>query len=189
MWQLPPTPTWDSLHPIITHFPIVLLLLSPVLVILALIPWRYRWAMAGVAAAMMTVATVSAWVAVSTGEAAGELALRDPQMNPVLELHEALAETTASLATACVAGFLLLMAIVAIARHRPWHRSLWVVGCVVVLAGQAVTALAVTNTGHNGGRLVHEFGVRALLPAEPQSNPAASQAAVTSDRVEVHDDD
>lgn len=175
MWQLPPTPTWDSLHPIITHFPIALLLLSPVFVVLAIIPWRYRWVMAGVAAVMMSIATISAWIAVSTGEAAGELALRDPQMNPVLELHEELAETTASLATGCVVGFLSLIAIVAIVRKRSWHRWLWVVGCGVVLVGQAVTALAVTNTGHNGGRLVHEFGVRALLPAEPQNGQAGSQ--------------
>lgn len=185
MWQLPPTPTWDSLHPIVTHFPIVLLLVAPVFVVLALLPWRQRWTMAGIAAAVMVVAATLAWVAVSTGEAAGELALRDPQVNPVLELHEELAETTAQLATVCAAGFVLLIAVVAVVRRKPWRQPVWVAGCILVLGVQGVTALAVTNTGHNGGRLVHEFGVRALLPAEPQTG---AQAVTDSRPVQSHDE-
>jgi hypothetical protein len=35
MHQLPPLPEWSNLHPVITHFPIVLLLLLPILLILA----------------------------------------------------------------------------------------------------------------------------------------------------------
>lgn len=174
MWQLPPSPTWDSLHPIAVHFPIVLLSLSPAFVVLSLFPWRFRWVMAGVAAVMMSVSTVGAWIAVSTGRAAGELAMRDPEVAPVLELHESLAETTASLATVGAIGFLLLITIVAVLRKTRWHRSLWMVGCLLILVIQALAALAVTNTGHNGGRLVHEFGIRALLPAEPEQEQQSS---------------
>ena len=35
MYQLPPMPEWSNLHPLLTHFPLVLFLLLPILLILA----------------------------------------------------------------------------------------------------------------------------------------------------------
>ena len=35
MYQLPPIPEWSNLHPLLTHFPLVLFLLLPILFILA----------------------------------------------------------------------------------------------------------------------------------------------------------
>ena len=32
MLQLPPMPTWDAMHPLLIHFPIVLLLISPLFI-------------------------------------------------------------------------------------------------------------------------------------------------------------
>ena len=34
MIEFPPIPSWDGLHPLIIHFPIVLLLVAPVLVLI-----------------------------------------------------------------------------------------------------------------------------------------------------------
>ena len=38
MLQFPPLPTWDSLHPLIIHFPIALLLLCPLFILISAIP-------------------------------------------------------------------------------------------------------------------------------------------------------
>ena len=34
MLQFPPFPTWDSLHPLIIHFPIALLLVCPLFILI-----------------------------------------------------------------------------------------------------------------------------------------------------------
>ena len=46
---------------------------------------------------------------------------------------------------------------------------------LVFLLFYGVGVLLLTNTAHNGGRLVHEFGVRAMVAASPV--PLAGSAA------------
>ena len=86
MIQMPPIPSWDGLHPLIIHFPIALLLVAPLLVLVgALLKPDKGRPVLYVALALMIVGTLSIFVAAATGEAAGKLAERTPQIDAVLE--------------------------------------------------------------------------------------------------------
>ncbi len=162
----PPVPGWDSLHPLVIHFPIALLLVSPVFLVLALAMPR-RGAMFGVAAlVLMALGTLGVFVAVSTGEQAGQLAERSPQINAILEDHERLAE-----ATRITFGILTLLdaGLLAAASYRPRlarpriRVPAQMAFLLLFLAGTVLLA----NTAHRGGLLVHQFGVHALMPGSP----------------------
>lgn len=101
-------------------------------------------------------------MAVSTGEAAGELAERTPQINAALGRHESLAELVRTLFTIIT---LLFAAILfgPVLLHRQVAPRNTALALVVLLAAFGVGALAIAHTGHEGGRLVHEFGVRSLV--------------------------
>jgi uncharacterized membrane protein len=158
----PPTPGWDGLHPLVVHFPIALLLVAPVLLAIG-IGMRERGRHWLLAALLLTVlGTIAAWVAVSTGEAAGALAERTPQISAALERHESLAELVRTLFTIITLLFAaILLGPGLLHRHVAARITTFVL--VGLLAIFGIGALAVVHTGHEGGRLVHEFGVRSLV--------------------------
>ena len=167
MIDFPPMPAWDSLHPLIIHFPIALLLIAPLFVVLGslLRPDRGRPYLT-VALILMILGTVAIYFAISTGESAGQLAERSPAVNAVLEHHQELGETTGAVflvLTVLLAGILSGPALLRRALERTVMRSLLAVFLLAYLAGSVMLA----NTAHNGGRLVHELGVRALMASEP----------------------
>ena len=166
--MFPPIPSWDGLHPLVVHFPIALLLTAPVLVVMALIWRRHELPLAVAALLIMALGTVSAVVAAQSGEAA-DIAGETSAAEAVLERHEALAEVTQGL----FAGLTVLFAaIVFVPRliRRPMPRPVGVAAGLVFLGLYFAAAVVLANTAHQGGRLVHELGLR---------NPAA--AGVTAD--------
>jgi uncharacterized membrane protein len=95
MLQFPPLPTWDSLHPLIIHFPIALLLLSPLFILISAFLAAPRGKPYMIAALLvLLLGTGSLFIAESTGHAAAELAERGGAVNAVLEIHEDLAAET-----------------------------------------------------------------------------------------------
>src|SRR5664279_3631928 len=185
MLQFPPFPTWDSLHPLIIHFPIVLLLLSPLFLLIsaAVPPTKARPYMI-VALLVLLLGTASLFVATSTGEAAGELAERGGAMNGILESHEELASET-RIIFSILSAILLGMFVLPIALRRTESRLSSTLLPVTFLALYSVGILFLVNTAHQGGRLVHEFGVHAMLPASgaaPDASPTASSREVRDDK-------
>jgi len=167
MIDLPPIPTWDSLHPVIVHFPIAFLLIAPLFVVLGSIlrPKRGRPYLT-VALMLMILGTISTYVAISTGESAGQLAERTAAINEILEHHQELAETTVAVflvLTVLFAGILSGPTLLHRSIEPTVMRSLLAVFLLAYLAGGVMLA----NAAHNGGRLVHELGVRALMAPEP----------------------
>jgi uncharacterized membrane protein len=165
MTELPPLPSWDGLHPLVVHFPIALLLIAPLFVLLGVALSRGRpflWA----ALLLMVIGTAGTFFAVSTGEAAGKLAERTPQINAVLEHHEQLAERTRAGFAALTAIFAVILLLPAAFRRKAGRLSRVVAPLLFLVFYGAVVVLLV-NTAHNGGRLVHELGVQALVAPAP----------------------
>ena len=173
MLQFPPIPSWDALHPLIIHFPIALLLIAPIFIVIGavLTPAKARSYLFA-ALVLLLVGTASIFVAVETGEAAGKLAERAPGMEQVLETHESLAERTQAVFSVLSLIFLALLAV-------PWSlkradtRLTTTILPLAFLVLYSAGALLLVNTAHNGGRLVHEFGVRAMVSPTPVSTEAA----------------
>lgn len=167
MIQLPPIPSWDALHPLIIHLPIGLLFIAPVFIVIGALlkPERGRPYLIA-ALILMLLGTVSVFVAVQTGEAAGKLAEHTPEIKTVLERHENLAEATQ-------VGFSVLTVIFAAILYAPRllrRASNRLVGTalpLIFLVFYGVGMLLLTNTAHHGGRLVHEFGVKAMVTPSP----------------------
>jgi uncharacterized membrane protein len=174
---LPPLPSWDGLHPLIVHFPIALLFVAPLFVVLGIVLRRSRlflWA----ALLLMAIGTAGTFFAVSTGEAAGKLAERTPQINAVLERHEELAETTRIIFTALTLVFAsIVVAPAALRRLQGAAFRITLPLVFLLFYGAGVVVLA--NTAHNGGRLVHELGVQALMAPSPApaAEPVEKEAA------------
>lgn len=168
MAGLPPIPAWNGLHPLVVHFPVALLLVAPLLVVAALLVRRLRPGLLVAALLLMALGVVGAFVAVSTGEAAGRLAERTPEVSAVIERHEELAERTRLVFSVLLAALAALVLAPGAARRDVSPRP-YVAALLVFLAAYGGAALILVNTAHDGGRLVHELGVRAVLaaPAQP----------------------
>jgi uncharacterized membrane protein len=176
MLQLPQIPGWESLHPLVIHFPIVLLLLSPVFVLIGSLvsPLRGRPYMI-VGLVLLLAGTGSLFLATETGEAAAELADRSPEVNSVLQAHEQLASQTRLIFSVLTA---LLVALFALNHFsaRMISRLQTTTLSLVFLALYATGILTLVNTAHQGGRLVHQFGVHALMSSGGAQSHASPQA-------------
>jgi uncharacterized membrane protein len=185
MVQTPLIPPWEGLHPLIVHFPIALLLIAPLLVIVgALLKPEKGRIVLYVALGLMLIGTLGTFLAAATGEAAGKLAERTPQVDAVLERHEELADATRAVFT----GLTLIFGAIVFAPkvfHKLPGRLVTTALPLVFLLFYGAGMLLLANTAHNGGRLVHEFGVKAMLgpsSAPPVSGKAAASGSQDSDR-------
>ena len=177
MLQFPPVPGWDGMHPLLIHFPIVLLLFVPVFVLASAIlrPPRNRPYMT-VALIMLLLGTLSLFLAASSGEEAAELADRDGAVNAVISTHEALASTCEILfsgLSACFAGIFIWSRV----SRRVESRIISTVFPLVFVCLYSMGLLYLINTAHAGGRLVHEFGIHAMIPQDsvPAAEPAPAE--------------
>jgi len=162
MLQLVPIPAWDSIHPLIVHFPIALLIVAPLFVVLALLAPRSSRAFAAAALLLMTIGTAGAVIAVETGEAAAQLADRTPAVNEVLERHQELAELTRNTFLALTVVFAAIVIVPAMLKRR-FSRGSVIAAHAVFLVLYLGGLFLLVNTAHNGGRLVHQLGVHSLL--------------------------
>lgn len=138
------------LHPLVVHFPIVLVFLLPISVAVAL--WAVRkgatarrvWALPLAFAAALT---LSAWGAVQTGESQEER-VEDVVGEAVLHGHEEAAERFLVLS-----GVLFLVATVGFARG-----TLGRAARLVTAVGAVGLVVAGAQVGHSGGMLVYRHG-------------------------------
>lgn len=176
MFQIPPIPSWDALHPLIIHFPIALLLIAPLFVIVGAVmsPVKGR-AYLIAAMVLLLLGTAATFIAVATGKAAGQLAERTPGVEQVLEAHESLAESTRVVFTVLSAIFVALLAVPRLLKKSQTRLATSILPMAfLILYGAG--ALLLVKTAHQGGRLVHELGVRALVTS-PAANTTVSVPA------------
>ena len=168
--MFPPIPSWDAIHPLIVHFPIALLLVAPVLIVLGLFLSKQSRGLFIGALVMMALGTIATYLAVATGQAAGELAERTPGVANVLEQHEQLAETARAIFTALTIVFAAILFVPSIFK-RGLGRKTVAIASVVFLVLYAGGALLLANVAHQGGLLVHQYGVTAMMGAPNQNAP------------------
>jgi|SRR5579859_445713 len=182
MLHFPPIPSWDVLHPLIIHFPIALLMIAPVFIVIGavLTPAKGRSYLIA-AMVLLLLGTAAIFIAVETGEAAGKLAERTPAMAQVLESHESLAERTQAVFSILSVIFVALLAV-------PWlfgradTRLTTTILPLAFLVLYSAGGVLLVNTAHNGGRLVHEFGVRAMVSSPSLDANAALPTTVEHDK-------
>lgn len=150
----------DPLHPAVVHFPIVLILLGTLASVVAVF-WR-KSHVPVLAAALLALGALGAWVAVQTGESDGGLVESTaPAVEQLVENHENWA--TRTLTFTIIAAFIAAGA----ASLFRFPRVARAVGVAAVLAA-GVASWAVYETGHRGGALVyqHSVGVYPSLAAD-----------------------
>lgn len=140
----------DPLHPAVVHFPIVFVILLPVVAVWALLAIRRgarplrAWA---IPVALAAALALSSWVSVETGETQGERVERVVAHAP-LESHEDAAELFLTLS-----GVLLLVAGAGLIRGRVGQ----VARGVATVGALALVGVGV-QVGHSGGQLVYRHG-------------------------------
>ncbi len=161
MLTLPPIPSWQAIHPLIVHFPIALLLIAPLFIVIGVVrKAKHGFPFLLVALILMALGTASTFIAASSGDAAGELAGNAPQVKAVLEQHEELAQTTEIVFFALTLIFAAILFVPRLLRRERTHAISTILPLVFLLF-YATGAISLVNTAHQGGRLVHELGVRA----------------------------
>jgi len=159
MWPL------NHLPPLIVHFPIVLLVIAPGVVLFGLLWPAQRQGIYANAMALLVLGTLAAGAALVTGEAAAGLAQRTPELRAASLRHENLAQITTLLAVAET----LLFALIRL--DRWWQgggarAGKALAACVLWLALAAATAVLLTMAAHQGGLMVHMLAIHATPPQE-----------------------
>ncbi len=158
----------DPLHPAVVHFPIVLLLLA-VPAAFAAVFWRGAQ-LPRLAALLLVLGAVGAWLAVQSGESGGGLLEKGtPQMETLLDAHETWAKRTfAVAAAAAVAAVLSALA-------GRWPRLGRAVAILAAIASVGA-GYAVYETGHRGGALVYRHAAGVEVAASGAAAVPGSEA-------------
>jgi uncharacterized membrane protein len=170
MFSIPPLPPWSALHPLVVHFPIVLLLIAPFFLALALFLPRVKAKHAVFTGfALVVIGTGFLFLTVETGDAAAEAVAKTPEIKSVLHDHEELAETTQ-----VVFGTLTFLLAALLFGPRLFKREIKIRSFRTVLSifllAYVGGALVLANTAHAGGRLVPELGVTAKITSASGSS-------------------
>lgn len=169
----------DPLHPAVVHFPVVLMILLPLIAIGAW--WAIRRGAAPTRAWLFPVAgaaalALSAWVAVETGESEQEK-VEDVVAEQRLDQHEEAAERFLGLSAALFALTAAGLVRGGIGRAA---RGAAAIGALALVA-------AGVQVGHSGGNLVYRYGAAsAYTGADGQVGVAAEGG---SERGQEEDDD
>ncbi len=174
---MPPIPPPEGLHPLVVHFPIAVFLIALAPLALALV-FRKRsgtWAWASVL--LLTIATVGAFAAVATGETAEEaVGPISAAAGAALHRHEEAAELVRNLMPITL---VFAVALAALLSREKRDVRLVAPAVLVLLASWSFTAVRLADTAHQGGILVHGYGLHAPLATAVTGTPANAGSRAT----------
>ncbi len=153
-------PARNEWHTLVVHFPIILLLVAPLLVIVAIsVSAAKRRLYLGSALTLMVLGTGLAYLAVATGELAKKGVISTPGFNVLVNEHQSLAETTLELFSALTLGFAALFFFPKLIGRdlEPWV-STALLGAFLLFYGTG--AVLLIDTTLKGGRLAHVLGAK-----------------------------
>lgn len=170
--MFPPFPAWEHAHPIIVHLPLGVLAAAPALVLIAMLTGKTRQAFAVAALVVLAIGTLGTMLATASGEAASDAVSIPARAVKVWERHEELAEMSRNVFLALTMGYAGIVGVGAAMKER-FKRWAWIGAHVVILVALTGGLALLANAGHEGGRLVHEFGVRAHIVGAPAAGTPA----------------
>ncbi len=158
MGTLGALPSWRELHPLVIHFPIVLLLLAPLFVMVGAVLRRERnRAYLMSALLVMVLGTASLYLATHTGLAGAAGRELSPDVSAALLEHRFLALETRMTFTVVTGTFALLLVLTW--RFDLRTRELAPVVPIAFLFFYFVGIVLLVRTAQRGGQLVHVFGL------------------------------
>jgi uncharacterized membrane protein len=153
---------WGALHPILVHFPIVLLTIAPLFLLAAFFCGQQRFVVYGFALTLILLGTLSLYIAASSGEMAAEHLQPPSATVQTLDIHYQLAELAEKIFLGLsVLGTALLM--VFRLRLSRLKRSTEFAAIALFLLLYAGAMIVLLNTAHYGGKLVHEHHIHTSL--------------------------
>ena len=151
------SPGWNGLHALIAHFPIILLLLAPFLVILGMgLSAAKRRLFLASALTLMVLGTAMTFVAAMTRQAAMKAVGSTPAFKVALGEHRALAETTQELFIVLTLEFAALLFVPRLLGRELESRVNTALFAAYLLF-YATGALLLVNTAVQGGRLARDL--------------------------------
>lgn len=174
---------WTSVHPMIVHFPIALLLVAPLFILIGAIlsPPRGRpFLISGLI--LLGAGTLSLFFAVPSGEAAAKLAIGNAEMLEVLKQHQNLAIETRGVFVLLLLLYSAVLLPKVLLRPSRLHST---VLPLAFLLFYCTGALLLLDTARHGNALVHTLGLHAAARANghdgaarpPATNPIVSAAS------------
>jgi uncharacterized membrane protein len=162
-------PPWTGLHPMLVHFPLVLLMVVPVFLALAIQRREPAGAYAISAWILLAMGALGAVAATMSGEAAESLVVATDQVREALERHSDLGEVARNIAVGLFlaqSAFLLWVRVF----KKTVGGGAANLFLVLLFLGSIGGAVVVAMAGHAGAYLVHGLGVTnsaSFLPPLP----------------------
>ena len=156
--------SFDTLHPVVVHFPIGLLTIAPIVFAIGWLrrqPDRAAWLGAGLL--LVALGTAATFLAVETGEASAAKVALPLGGEPLLHWHEEVGEALRWVFLGLGLAFAALVWLPA-RLGRTLAPATAHALFALLLVGYLGACGAMLRSAHLGGRLVHELGVRAWSP-------------------------
>jgi uncharacterized membrane protein len=153
---------WGSLHPLVIHFPIVLLFIAPFFILAGQRFQKYLKPFYISSFILMSAGTLFIFMATSTGNYAAEPLDLSKEAVATLTNHIELAEQARlifTILTLIFAGYLLTFT----ARGKRLHPKMHLWANIIYVVFYFYSFILIINAAHHGGKLVHDHGITSNL--------------------------
>ena len=162
MLEIPSIPSWSSMHPLLVHFPIALLLVAPAFILIGIILKKNSKYYFYSASILMTMGLLAILIAIASGEASADLAIIPKEAENLVEKHKLLSETVRNVFAGLTLLYVLIQVVpVLIKKNLSVQLNRIVNTCFLIL--YMICCIGLLNVAEMGGRLVHEFGISGFV--------------------------